>query len=288
MADVVSSGAQPLSFHTIAVYHCLCTFIRECPPSTVVEEGFSSNTASAVLFDAVSYILQRKPWPLARHDAMYTRCADICHTLLNHGADPNANVCIKGASAWQAMLTYATKALQCKDDFQKRFHGSELVKLYSSLLVRFIENDADVNVVVPLSPKQQSPVSKKPMVEYSALKLLDDLFSPPDEGRPEAEALIATSKEKRIRLSTYHRQLISTMKRKGAVDRVWEDGRLVSGPSGAVFPSRESGTLAVTPSSGHHRSSSADGGKARSRRSGLKNLGGLLSAALRSSSQGRL
>jgi hypothetical protein len=277
LSGAIGSAARPLCFHTLTVYHCLDSYIKDQPPSTDIGPGLANSEATALLFNAVKYTLQQKPWPLAVQEAMITRCASICCQLLDQGADPNAKFGISATTAWHLMLDFAVKNAQNTEDFQRRFHGTSFIRIYSQLLLSFAKSDAFMNVAVPWTKRQKQ--GKQVVLEYSALKVLDILFSPQQADKEG----FAISKERNLSLAAFHKQLVDTMIRKGAVIREWENGQLVSGPPESVTD--EPMTLTI-PAPGRRRSRSADSETKKGKRAGLKNLGNFWLALSRPSSQG--
>lgn len=252
LATALHAAAKPLTFHSLAVYHGLPTFIRDYPTG-------SKQAAAALLHTATRYFLTLKPWPLPRQEIMTARCAAIAAELLRQRADPNAAFGATSRSAWDLMLEYAALRAGSKEDFQRRVQGTGFGALYKRLLVEFVDGGADVNARVRWKEGRQSPGEGAGVgsVEYSALRVVDVLFYS-SEGSKEGDV----------------EQFRRLMVQKGAVAREWKDGKLISGP---LEPVKEPNRLKI-PDAGHRRTRSADSAPRRGKRSGLGKLGGLFTS----------
>ncbi|KAK4216729.1 hypothetical protein QBC37DRAFT_453547 [Rhypophila decipiens] len=249
LGTIVTSGAKPIFFQIVAEYLGLVTYFRDMPAEVQANQhrhGEQHGQATVTLFNGIKLILQWKPWPFKRLETMVRRTASICAILLAKGANPNAELCATSEASmtsWNLMLRYsAWNAQHIKADFQKcLLAGSGFPPMFYQLLTAFVKAGADVNIPVLWADKLNRNVSQpdatagplRVSVRYSALKVLESLFSVPESDARDYDFILGRDNETNTtaNMESFHKPLMQLMIGRGAVARVWEDGKLVSGPS---------------------------------------------------------
>ncbi|KAH6986905.1 hypothetical protein EDB80DRAFT_176381 [Ilyonectria destructans] len=250
--QLLAPATKPLSFHSLAVFHCLSDFLADNPADAEsqlkVEDNLAkkvydflasdpenapsqssvpTSQATRLLFDATRNLLFDRPW--AELHPMLLRAASVCSLLLSQGADPNAKVNAENHSSWDLMLQYTISQLDQRSVFWKRFGEEGLAYHFSKLLVVFVRHNADVNASVFRHSMHYDIAGSKDRVAYSALKAINSLLSKDannsnELGPPELMFCARGNPEPpNQELKDLHGFLRDLMLRKGAVDAVYNE-----------------------------------------------------------------
>ncbi|KAI4599045.1 hypothetical protein KJ359_002462 [Pestalotiopsis sp. 9143b] len=170
--------AKPLDFSSLVVFYCLADFLRQTLSQDAARGSQDSNAVSRLLFDATNNMLFRRPWPgkSEKKELMALACPEICHLLLEQGANPNARFGIEQDTSWRLMLEYGLTHLSRRAEFWRNFDFRGFAYIYSQLLVKFVQHGADVNSEVVVKRRLAMNISSyRP--DYSALGAVEALYS---------------------------------------------------------------------------------------------------------------
>jgi hypothetical protein len=240
----------PMNFHSLAVLHCLGTFILEQPVTSAKSKPEKQVARlSGLLFDAVKYLLFDKPWR-DPETGTAARFADIAHTLLEKGADPNIQFDFSGKkkSSWELALLFASRIAPYRTLLKEQFRTHTGVGYpYAKLLISLVKYGADPNARGPWPEDQvegrdfQSDwAGKLEKYQYSALKALEYVFwqsaavlddEPDFDWMPKSAGVRKETNDSYLKeMAVFKDYLISIIETKGGVRRAWKDGRLIEGP----------------------------------------------------------